>query len=170
MKRARPNFPNHDNTKKIKKIKISGHPEQINSPPYFSVMIQLNKPACKNIQGWYQTQNQILKSINIMYAIRQIKRQNLFSHFIIVYLSHPWLIILSTPPLSAGGVEPPTKFSKKVGLRLTGPQLLEGGNFFQEGCNCHIKIQTGKFYLRIQFLLKDKMVLRMKNFNILRVY
>ena len=44
-------------------------------------------------------------------------------------------------PLSAGGVEPPTKFSKRGG-RLTG--LLEGGcwerggDFFQgEGCNFH---------------------------------
>ena len=52
------------------------------------------------------------------------------------------------PPLSAGGggegVEPPTKFSKREGL--TGTQLLEegcwerGGNFFQGGCNFHIKI------------------------------
>ena len=33
-----------------------------------------------------------------------------------------------------------------------------------------IKIQTGKFYLRIQLLLKDKMVLKMKNFNILGVH
>ena len=47
------------------------------------------------------------------------------------------------PPLSAGGVEPPTKFSKRGGL--TGPQLLEEGvgkegvTFWVEGCNCHIK-------------------------------
>ena len=48
------------------------------------------------------------------------------------------------PPLSDGGrVEPPTKFSKRGGL--TGPQLLEGGcwerggDFFQGGCNFHIK-------------------------------
>ena len=50
------------------------------------------------------------------------------------------------PPLSAGGgVEPPTKFSKREGL--TGPQLLEvgcwerGGDFFQGGggCSFHIK-------------------------------
>ena len=41
-------------------------------------------------------------------------------------------------PLSAGGVEPPTKLSKRGGL--TGPQLLdggvaerEGGDFFQGG-------------------------------------
>ena len=49
-------------------------------------------------------------------------------------------------PLSAGGgVEPPTKFSKREGL--TGPQLLEvgcwerGGDFFQGGggCSFHIK-------------------------------
>ena len=33
-----------------------------------------------------------------------------------------------------------------------------------------LRIQTGKFYLRIQLLLKDKMVLRMKNFNILKVH
>ena len=33
-----------------------------------------------------------------------------------------------------------------------------------------LRIQTGKFYLRTQLLLKDKMVLRMKNFNILKVH
>ena len=36
-----------------------------------------------------------------------------------------------------GGVELPAKFSKR-GI-LTGPQLLEGGDFFQGGCNFHIK-------------------------------
>ena len=47
------------------------------------------------------------------------------------------------PPFSAGEFEFPTKFSKRVGL--TGPQLLEGvagkegGDFFQGGCNFHIK-------------------------------
>ena len=46
------------------------------------------------------------------------------------------------PPLSAGGVEPPTKFSKRGGL--TGPQLLQGvagkgGDFFQGVYNSHIK-------------------------------
>ena len=53
--------------------------------------------------------------------------------------------IVGTPHLSAGGggVETPTKFSKRGGL--TGPQLLEGvagkegGDFFQGGCNFHIK-------------------------------
>ena len=44
---------------------------------------------------------------------------------------------MGTPPFFAGGVEPPTKFSKRGGL--TGPQLLEGGDFFQGGCNFHIK-------------------------------
>ena len=44
---------------------------------------------------------------------------------------------MGIPRLSAGGVEPPTKFSKRGSL--TGPQLLErgcwerGGDFFQEG-------------------------------------
>ena len=33
-----------------------------------------------------------------------------------------------------------------------------------------LRIQTGKFYPRIQLLLKDKMVLRMKNVNILKVH
>ena len=33
-----------------------------------------------------------------------------------------------------------------------------------------LRIQIGKFYLRIQLLLKDKMVLRMKNFNIFGVH
>ena len=53
------------------------------------------------------------------------------------------------PPFLQGegggeGVEPPTKFSKREGL--TGTQILEegcwerGGNFFQGGCNFHIKI------------------------------
>ena len=32
-----------------------------------------------------------------------------------------------------------------------------------------LRIQAGKFYLRTQLLLKDKMVLRMKNFDILGV-
>ena len=47
-------------------------------------------------------------------------------------------------PLFLQGVEPPTKFSKRG--CLTGPQLLEGrcwrrgrGDFFQGGCNFHIK-------------------------------
>ena len=33
--------------------------------------------------------------------------------------------------LSAGGIESPTKFPKKEGL--TGPQLSEEGDYFQEG-------------------------------------
>ena len=47
------------------------------------------------------------------------------------------------PPLSAGGVEPPTKYSKRGGL--TRPQLSEevagkeGDDFFQGGCNFYIK-------------------------------
>ena len=41
----------------------------------------------------------------------------------------------SVHPPFCKGVEPPT--SKMGGL--TGPQLLEGGDFFQEGCNFHIK-------------------------------
>ena len=47
------------------------------------------------------------------------------------------------PPFLQGRVEPPTKYSKRMGL--TGPQLLEGvagkegGDFFQGGCNFHIK-------------------------------
>ena len=45
---------------------------------------------------------------------------------------------------AGGGDEPPTNFSKRGGL--TGPQLLEvdfrerGSDFFQWGCNFHIKI------------------------------
>ena len=47
-----------------------------------------------------------------------------------------------TPFCRGGGVEPPTTFSKREGL--TGTQLLEGcwergGDFFQGGCNFHIK-------------------------------
>ena len=34
----------------------------------------------------------------------------------------------------------------------------------------YLRIETAKFYLRIQLLLKDKMELRMKNFNILGVH
>ena len=56
--------------------------------------------------------------------------------------------IVCTPllPISAGGVDPPTKFSKKGGL--IGPQLLEescrerGMTFFRgggRGCNFYIK-------------------------------
>ena len=33
-----------------------------------------------------------------------------------------------------------------------------------------LRIQTGKFYIRILLLLLDKMVLRMKNFNILEAH
>ena len=55
------------------------------------------------------------------------------------------LPIVCTPPpnLQGGGVAPLTKFSKRVGL--TRPQTLErgcwerGGDFFQGGCNFHIK-------------------------------
>ena len=54
-----------------------------------------------------------------------------------------------SPPFSRG-VEPPTKFSKRGGGALTGPQLLEGvagkegDDFFQGaggggGCNFYIK-------------------------------
>ena len=35
---------------------------------------------------------------------------------------------------------------------------------------CQLRIQTGKFYLTIWLLLKDKMALKMKNFNILGVH
>ena len=42
--------------------------------------------------------------------------------------------IVGTPPLSAGGeVESPTKFSKRGGGGLTGPQLLEGGCWERRG-------------------------------------
>ena len=92
------------------------------------------------------------------------------------------------------------KLTKRWG-DLTGPQLLEGGcwerggDFFQEGCNFHIKNKlkseifndkksflakiflsvitknsTWGIYLRIWLLLKDKIVLRMKNFKILGVH
>ena len=53
---------------------------------------------------------------------------------------------MGTSPLSAGGVEPPTKFSKKGGGGLTGPQLFGGGGgnkgviFFKGGRGSHIKI------------------------------
>ena len=56
------------------------------------------------------------------------------------------------PPLSAGGIETPTKFSKR-GRRLTGTQLLNGvcwqrgGDFIQGGCNFHIKINQNLKYL-----------------------
>ena len=53
------------------------------------------------------------------------------------------------PPslMSTGGIEPPTKFSKREGLVLLGPQFLEapglvgkkGGELFQGGCNFYIK-------------------------------
>ena len=37
------------------------------------------------------------------------------------------------PFFSAGGVKPPTKFSKKGGRGLTGSQFLEGVTFFERG-------------------------------------
>ena len=40
-------------------------------------------------------------------------------------LYHHCCKVCTPPPLSAGGIEPPTKFSKRGG-GLTGPQLLEG--------------------------------------------
>ena len=52
-------------------------------------------------------------------------------------------------PFSRGGVEPPTKFSKRGG-GLTGPQLLEGaagkegGDFFQGGGGGGVTIVTQK--------------------------
>ena len=52
-------------------------------------------------------------------------------------LNSLYKFIVCTPPLSAGGIEPPTKFSEKGDL--TGPQFLEGscweegGDFFQGG-------------------------------------
>ena len=79
------------------------------------------------------------------------------------------------PPICSGWVEPPTKFSKRLGS-LTGPQILDGGcwerggDFFQGGLQFSYKnklkseifndeknykqkyfsvIQTRKFYLRI---------------------
>ena len=55
-------------------------------------------------------------------------------------------------PLSAGGggVEPPTKFSKRGGL--PGHQFLEGGcweregDFFQGGCNLYINKIKSKIF------------------------
>ena len=53
---------------------------------------------------------------------------------------------MCTPSLSAQGVEPPTKFSKRG--CLTGPYFLEGvagkeggegGDLFEVGCNLYIK-------------------------------
>ena len=49
-----------------------------------------------------------------------------------------------SPPLSARGVEPPTKFSKIGGL--TGPQLLGGGGGGGGGSNFHInKLKSEMF-------------------------
>ena len=59
------------------------------------------------------------------------------------------------PSLSAGRVEPPTKFSEG-GLDRT--SAFRGGDFFQGGCNFHTKNKSKL----IQLLLKDKIVLRMK--------
>ena len=52
--------------------------------------------------------------------------------------------IVCTLPLSAGGFEPPTRF-KNRGLDRTSTfrggywERGGGGDFFQRGCNCHIK-------------------------------
>ena len=53
------------------------------------------------------------------------------------YFQQPSILAECAPPPSApfcrggGGVEPPTKFSKRAGL--TGPQLLEGGYWERGG-------------------------------------
>ena len=65
----------------------------------------------------------------------------------VVLVSERFQRSVHPPFLQEGGVEPPTKFSKKKGGGgLTGPQLLEGvpgkeeGDFFQgRGYNFHIK-------------------------------
>ena len=66
--------------------------------------------------------------------------------YVKTFITNLYIIIVGTPLLQGEGwgVEPPTKFSLSRGL--TGPQLLEGvagkerGDFFQGGCNFHIKI------------------------------
>ena len=63
---------------------------------------------------------------------------------------HPFL-------LGVGGVEPPTKFSKRW-EDLTGPQILEGGcwerggDFFQRG----VAIFTQKMNYNLKYLMANK--------------
>ena len=64
-------------------------------------------------------------------------------------------------PLSVGGVEPPTKFSKK-GVCLTGPQLWaevagkEGVTLFREGCNFYKKMNLNlKYFTTKKFINRN---------------
>ena len=76
------------------------------------------------------------------------------------------------PPFCRG-VEPPTKFSKRGGGGLTGPQLLkgvagkEGGDFFQGGCNFHIsnKLKSETFNDKKSLLAKIFFSVITKNAN-----
>ena len=65
----------------------------------------------------------------------------LLCFYILINLKRSYIVCI--PSLFSGGVESPTKFSKRGGV--TRPQLLEGvtrkkgSDFFQRGCSCHIK-------------------------------
>ena len=69
-----------------------------------------------------------------------------------------------------GGVEPPTKFSKKGGA-LTGPQFSEedcwkrGGNFFRKGRGGGVAIFTKKVKLKCE-VFNDKKVYKQKYFSL----
>ena len=78
-------------------------------------------------------------------------------HFLSIHSMHP----CPPPPFCKGGIEPPTKFSKRG--ELTEPQLLEGGcwergdDFFQGGCNFHIKnkLKSEIFNEKKKFISKN---------------
>ena len=58
------------------------------------------------------------------------------------------------PPLSAEGVEPPTKFSERGGL--AGPQLLEGVTSFRGSGNFYVKDKLKSEILIAKKLYKQK--------------
>ena len=52
----------------------------------------------------------------------------------------PFFVVEGGGGVEGWWVEPPTKFSKRRGGGLSGPQLLEGGCWERGGCNFHKKI------------------------------
>ena len=126
------------------------------------------------------------EKVNGLFFARWIFSDKYEGKAILVFASRsePWSSIVFTL-LSAGGVEPPTKFSKGEGGRLDktltfrGSSWERGGTFFRGVCNFYIKnkvkseiFNNKKFINKNIFLLllKDKIGLKMKNHNILGVH
>ena len=93
-----------------------------------------------NTNPWFSASFKVL--ICITHSWLSFKLHISFLSFPIFIISSKNLVGGSPPPPFCrgwGGVEPPTKFSKRGG-RLRWPQLLEGGDFFRgEACSCYIK-------------------------------